>query len=70
MRIVRGRLITFNGGCGIKSKPIPGPHQVYGFLTTSSNAFVEPIHAKAMPVILTMKSARSGCGRRCKTVAG
>ena len=26
---------------------------MYGFLTTSPNAVVEPIHAKAMPVILT-----------------
>jgi putative SOS response-associated peptidase YedK len=35
------------------SKPIPGPHLVYGFLTTAPNAIVEPIHPKAMPVILT-----------------
>ena len=34
-------------------KPIPGPHQVYGFLTTAPNAIVAPIHPKAMPVILT-----------------
>ena len=26
---------------------------MYGFLTTSPNAVVEPIHPKAMPVILT-----------------
>ncbi|QOZ29247.1 SOS response-associated peptidase [Bradyrhizobium sp. CCBAU 51753] len=38
---------------GTKSKPIPGPHLVYGFLTTAPNAIVEPIHDKAMPVILT-----------------
>ena len=44
---------TFNGDRGTKSKPIPGPHQVYGFLTTASNAIVAPIHPKAMPVILT-----------------
>ena len=25
---------TFNGDRGPKSKPVPGPHQVYGFLTT------------------------------------
>jgi putative SOS response-associated peptidase YedK len=43
---------TFNGDRGTKSKPIPGPHQVYGFLTTTPNAIVEPIHPKAMPVIL------------------
>jgi putative SOS response-associated peptidase YedK len=28
-------------------------HNVYGFLTTAPNAVVEPIHPKAMPVILT-----------------
>ncbi|MDW6026403.1 SOS response-associated peptidase [Mesorhizobium sp. BAC0120] len=31
----------------------PGDHQVYGILTTRPNAIVAPIHAKAMPVILT-----------------
>jgi hypothetical protein len=41
----------FKGDRGTKSKPIPGPHLVYGFLTTSPNAVVEPIHPKAMPVI-------------------
>ena len=29
-----GLWTTFNGDRGTKSKPIPGPHQVYGFLTT------------------------------------
>jgi putative SOS response-associated peptidase YedK len=43
----------FRGNRGTKSKPIPGPHLVYGFLTTAPNAIVEPIHPKAMPVILT-----------------
>jgi putative SOS response-associated peptidase YedK len=46
-----------NSDRGTKSKPIPGPHQVYGFLTTSPNAVVEPIHTKAMPVILTFGCA-------------
>jgi putative SOS response-associated peptidase YedK len=49
---------TFNGDRGTKSKPVPGPHQVYGFLTTSPNAVVEPIHPKAMPVILTTEEER------------
>jgi putative SOS response-associated peptidase YedK len=48
-----GLWIEFKGNCGTKSKPIPGPHLVYSFLTTSPNAVVEPIHPKAMPVILT-----------------
>jgi hypothetical protein len=39
----------FRGDRGTKSKPIPGPHLVYGFLTTAPNAVVEPIHPKAMP---------------------
>ena len=43
---------------GHQSKPIPGPHQAYGFLTTSPNAVVEPIHPKAMPVILTTDEER------------
>src|SRR5215203_3415160 len=48
----------FKGDRGTKSKPIPGPHQVYGFLTTSPNALVEPIHPKAMPVILLTDEER------------
>jgi putative SOS response-associated peptidase YedK len=62
---------TFNGDRGTKSKPIPGPHQVYGFLTTAPNAIVEPIHPKAMPVILSTDEERDGCAlhgmrpRRC-----
>ena len=42
----------FEGDRGTKSKPLPGPHDVYGFLTTSPNTVVEQIHPKAMPVIL------------------
>jgi len=48
-----GLWTEFRGDRGTKSKPIPGPHLVYGFLTTSPNAVVEPIHPKAMPVIMT-----------------
>lgn len=36
----------------------PYPHLVYGFLTTAPNAVVEPIHPKAMPVILTTEKER------------
>jgi putative SOS response-associated peptidase YedK len=48
----------FRGDRGTKSKPVPGPHDVYGFLTTAPNAVVEPIHPKAMPVILTTGEER------------
>jgi hypothetical protein len=44
-------------GAGIH-KPIPAPHPVYGFLTTAPNAIGEPIHPKAMPVILTNEEER------------
>jgi esterase/lipase superfamily enzyme/putative SOS response-associated peptidase YedK len=53
-----GMWTTFNGDRGTKSKPVPGPHLVYGFLTTAPNAVVEPIHPKAMPVILTTDEER------------
>ena len=46
------------GRQGTKPKPISGPHLVYGFLTTAPNAIVEPIHPKAMPVILTTDEER------------
>ena len=48
-----GIWIEFRGDRGTKSKPIAGPHLVYGFLTTEPNAVVAPIHPKAMPAILT-----------------
>jgi len=50
---------TFSGDRRAKSKPIPGPHNVYGFLTTAPNAVVAPIHSKAMPVILTTDEERN-----------
>jgi putative SOS response-associated peptidase YedK len=50
-----GLWTEFKGDRGTKSKPIPGPHLVDGFLTTAPNAVAEPIHSKAMPVILTTK---------------
>jgi putative SOS response-associated peptidase YedK len=43
----------WTGTRGTKAKPIEGTHQLYGFLTTEPNAVVAPVHAKAMPVILT-----------------
>jgi putative SOS response-associated peptidase YedK len=48
----------FKGDRGTEPKPIPGPHLVSGFLTTAPNAVVEPIHPKAMPVMLTTDEER------------
>jgi putative SOS response-associated peptidase YedK len=53
-----GLWTTYNGDCGTKPKPVTGPHQAYGFLATSPNSIVEPIHPKAMPVILTTDEER------------
>jgi hypothetical protein len=40
----------------------PGPHLVYGFLTTSPNAIVEPIHSKAAVLRLQLGSPVRGRG--------
>ncbi len=64
---------------GPRSKVIvaPGQSRYRGrFLTTSPNAMIEPIHEKAMPVILTNDEERETCGyeprgmrrRRCRMV--
>lgn len=44
---------SWRGVRGTKKDPVEGSHLVYGFLTTEPNALVRPIHAKAMPVLLT-----------------
>ena len=47
----------FNG-IAARSRSRCRGRQVYGFLTTSPNAVVEPIHPKAMPVILATDEDR------------
>lgn len=41
---------------GTKAAPVEGAHLLFSFLTTDSNAIVRPIHAQAMPVILTTET--------------
>jgi putative SOS response-associated peptidase YedK len=48
-----GLWTRWHGVRGPKSAPVAGEHQLFGFLTTEANAAIAPIHAKAMPVILT-----------------
>jgi putative SOS response-associated peptidase YedK len=48
----------WTGTRGTKSRPIAGDHTLYTFLTTQPNAVVAPVHAKAMPVILTTDEER------------
>jgi putative SOS response-associated peptidase YedK len=43
----------WRGVRGTKANPVEGEHLLFAFLTTEPNAIVAPIHAKAMPVILT-----------------
>jgi hypothetical protein len=68
--IFTGVWTEFSGDRGTKSKPLPRSHLVYGILTSSPNAVVEPIRSKAMPVILTTQKEREvwmralGRGRR------
>jgi putative SOS response-associated peptidase YedK len=44
---------VWNGARGSAKAPVEGNHLLYGFLTTDPNDVVRPIHAKAMPVMLT-----------------
>ena len=44
---------TWRGVRGPKANPIDGEHKLYGFLTTTANGVVGPVHPKAMPVLLT-----------------
>jgi putative SOS response-associated peptidase YedK len=48
-----GMWTLWNGTRGTKANPIEGEHLAYAFLTIEPNAVVAPVHAKAMPVILT-----------------
>jgi putative SOS response-associated peptidase YedK len=43
----------WEGTRGTKADPVTGKHLLYAFLTTDANKVVAPIHAKAMPVMLT-----------------
>ena len=48
---------------------ISSQHHVYGVLTTAPNAVVEPIHPKAMPVILTTEEETPGFARGGESIA-
>ena len=43
----------WTGVRGTKADPIEGEHRLFSFLTTEANAVVKPVHAKAMPVVLS-----------------
>ena len=45
----------WKGTRGPKADPVEGDHLLYSFLTCEPNSVVAPVHAKAMPVMLTMQ---------------
>lgn len=47
----------WTGTRGTKAEPVTGEHRLFSFLTCEANDVVRPIHAKAMPVILTSPEA-------------
>jgi putative SOS response-associated peptidase YedK len=49
------------GTRGIEAEPAEGEPRLFGFLTCEANAIVRPVHAKAMPVILTTPEACDAC---------
>ncbi len=46
------------GDYGTKKEPNVGTHRLFSFLTTEANDLVRPVHAKAMPVILSTEEER------------
>jgi putative SOS response-associated peptidase YedK len=53
MMYFAGIMSEFYGDYGSKKEPNVGVHHLFSFLTTEPNALVRPVHAKAMPVVLT-----------------
>ena len=43
----------WTGTRGTKADPVTGEHRLFAFLACAANDVVRPIHAKAMPVLLT-----------------
>ena len=48
----------WTGTRGTKADPREGEHRLFAFLTCEANDAVRPVHAKAMPVLLTTPEAR------------
>jgi putative SOS response-associated peptidase YedK len=45
------------GEYGTKKEPNEGTHKLFSFLTPEANDLVRPVHARAMPVVLTNQFA-------------
>lgn len=53
MLFFAGITSEYYGDYGSKKEPNVGTHKLFSFLTTDANGLVRPVHAKAMPVVLT-----------------
>jgi putative SOS response-associated peptidase YedK len=54
-----------------KKAPNVGKHKLYSLLTTAPNGIIEPIHNKAMPVLLMIvRAATARAGRRYRFGSG
>lgn len=51
--VFAGLWCLWHGLRGSKAHPVEGEHALFAFLTTTANDIVKPVHAKAMPVVLT-----------------
>ncbi len=58
LAVFAGLWCRWTGRRGTRAAPVDGQHELFGFLTCAPNAVVEPIHPKAMPVILTTAEER------------
>lgn len=53
MLFFAGITSEYYGDYGTKKEPNVGTHKLFSFLTTEANDLVRPVHAKAMPVVLS-----------------
>jgi putative SOS response-associated peptidase YedK len=53
MLFFAGITSDYYGDYGSKKEPNVGTHKLFSFLTTEPNDLIRPVHAKAMPVVLT-----------------
>jgi putative SOS response-associated peptidase YedK len=58
MMMFAGLWRTWSGDRGTKKEPNLNVHLLFSFLTTEANDLVRPVHAKAMPVILSTQAER------------
>jgi putative SOS response-associated peptidase YedK len=56
LAVFAGIWTVWHGKRGTKTNPVEGQHELFGFLTTETDAEIGAIHPKAMPVILAAEA--------------